>query len=389
MKKHFQGLDLYAIEELLSSEERMIRDTVRDFVDQEVLPVIEIHHREGQFPVQLVPRMAALGLLGSTLTGYGCAGISSVAYGLAMAELERGDSAVRSFSSVQGSLVMYSIYAFGSEAQKERWLPAMARGQAIGCFGLTEPDFGSNPADMRTRAVRDGDSFILNGSKMWITNGHIADCALVWARAEEGIGGFLVEKGTPGFSSREIQGKFSFRASFTSELSFEDCRIPASNRLPGALGLKAPLTSLNQARYSIAWGSIGAALACFHAALDYSKERVQFDRPIAGFQLIQEKLVWMAAEITKAQLLAYHLGRLKDQQRLHHVQISLAKMNNVNMALDTARMAREILGANGISDEYPVIRHMCNLESVKTYEGTHQVHTLIIGHHLTGISAFQ
>ena len=388
MKKHFQGLDLYAIEELLSSEERMIRDTVRDFVDQEVLPVIEIHHREGQFPVQLVPRMAALGLLGSTLTGYGCAGINSVAYGLAMAELERGDSAVRSFSSVQGSLVMYSIYAFGSEAQKERWLPAMARGQAIGCFGLTEPDFGSNPAGMRTRAVRDGDSYILNGSKMWITNGHIADCALVWARAEEGIGGFLVEKGTPGFSSREIQGKFSFRASFTSELSFEDCRIPASNRLPGALGLKAPLTSLNQARYSIAWGSIGAALACFHAALDYSKERVQFDRPIAGFQLIQEKLVWMAAEITKAQLLAYHLGRLKDQQRLHHVQISLAKMNNVNMALDTARMAREILGANGISDEYQVIRHVMNLETVNTYEGTHDIHGLILGRAQTGIPAF-
>jgi len=387
--KRFEGLDLYGIEALLSTEERMIRDTVRDFVDQEVLPVIELHHREGSFPAQLVPRMAALGLFGSTLTGYGCAGINSVAYGLAMAELERGDSGVRSFSSVQGSLVMYSIYAFGSEEQKKRWLPAMARGEAIGCFGLTEPDFGSNPAGMRTRAVRDGDSYVLNGAKMWITNGHIADVALVWARTEEGIGGFLVEKETPGFSSREIQGKFSFRASFTSELSFEDCRIPASSRLPGARGLQAPLTSLNHARYSIAWGSIGAALACFHAALDYSKERVQFDRPIAGFQLIQEKLVRMASEITKAQLLAYHLGRLKDQGRLHHVQVSLAKMNNVDIALDTARMAREILGANGISDEYPVIRHMCNLESVKTYEGTHQIHTLIIGQHLTGISAFQ
>ena len=387
--KRFEGLDLYGIEALLSTEERMIRDTVRDFVDQEVLPVIELHHREGSFPAQLVPRMAALGLFGSTLTGYGCAGINSVAYGLAMAELERGDSGVRSFSSVQGSLVMYSIYAFGSEEQKKRWLPAMARGEAIGCFGLTEPDFGSNPAGMRTRAVRDGDSYVLNGAKMWITNGHIADVALVWARTEEGIGGFLVEKETPGFSSREIQGKFSFRASFTSELSFEDCRIPASSRLPDARGLQAPLTSLNHARYSIAWGSIGAALACFHAALDYSKERVQFDRPIAGFQLIQEKLVRMASEITKAQLLAYHLGRLKDQGRLHHVQVSLAKMNNVDIALDTARMAREILGANGISDEYPVIRHMCNLESVKTYEGTHQIHTLIIGQHLTGISAFQ
>ena len=387
--KRFEGLDLYGIEALLSTEERMIRDTVRDFVDQEVLPVIELHHREGSFPAQLVPRMAALGLFGSTLTGYGCAGINSVAYGLAMAELERGDSGVRSFSSVQGSLVMYSIYAFGSEEQKKRWLPAMARGEAIGCFGLTEPDFGSNPAGMRTRAVRDGDSYVLNGAKMWITNGHIADVALVWARTEEGIGGFLVEKKAPGFSSREIQGKFSFRASFTSELSFEDCRIPASSRLPDARGLQAPLTSLNHARYSIAWGSIGAALACFHAALDYSKERVQFDRPIAGFQLIQEKLVRMASEITKAQLLAYHLGRLKDQGRLHHVQVSLAKMNNVAIALETARMAREILGANGISDEYPVIRHMCNLESVKTYEGTHQIHTLIIGQHLTGISAFQ
>jgi len=387
--KRFEHLDLYGIESLLSPEEKMIRDTVRDFVDREVLPVIEQHYREGRFPMHIVPRMGELGLFGSTLTGYGCAGINSVAYGLAMTELERGDSGVRSFSSVQGGLVMYPIYTFGTDEQKERWLPRLARGEAVGCFGLTEPDFGSNPAGMRTRAVRDGDSYVLNGAKMWITNGHIADVALVWARTEEGIQGFLVEKGTPGFSAREIKGKLSFRASFTSELSFEDCRIPAANRLPGAKGLKAALQSLNQARYSIAWGSIGAALACFHAALDYSKERVQFDRPIAGFQLIQEKLVWMATEITKAQLLAYQLGRLKDQGRAEPVQISMAKMNNVAMALETARTAREILGANGISDEYPVIRHMCNLESVKTYEGTHQIHTLIIGQHLTGLSAFQ
>jgi glutaryl-CoA dehydrogenase len=387
--KRFEHLDLYGIESLLSPEEKMIRDTVRDFVDREVLPVIEQHYREGRFPMHIVPRMGELGLFGSTLTGYGCAGINSVAYGLAMTELERGDSGVRSFSSVQGGLVMYPIYTFGTDEQKERWLPRLARGEAVGCFGLTEPDFGSNPAGMRTRAVRDGDSYVLNGAKMWITNGHIADVALVWARTEEGIQGFLVEKGTPGFSAREIKGKLSFRASFTSELSFEDCRIPAANRLPGAKGLKAALQSLNQARYSIAWGSIGAALACFHAALDYSKERVQFDRPIAGFQLIQEKLVWMATEITKAQLLAYQLGRLKDQGRAEPVQISMAKMNNVATALETARTAREILGANGISDEYPVIRHMCNLESVKTYEGTHQIHTLIIGQHLTGLSAFQ
>ncbi len=387
--KRFEGLDLYGIEDLLSPEERMIRDTVRDFVDREVIPVIESCHREARFPMQVVPRMGALGLFGSTLTGYGCAGINSVAYGLGMAELERGDSGVRSFSSVQGGLVMFPIHAFGSEEQKRRWLPALAKGDAVGCFGLTEPDFGSNPAGMRTRAVQDGDSYVLNGSKMWITNGHIADVAVVWARTDQGIQGFLVEKENPGFSSREITGKFSLRASFTSELAFEDCRIPAENRLPLTEGIKSPLQCLNQARYSIAWGGVGAALACYHAALDYAKERVQFDRPIAGFQLIQEKLVWMAAEITKAQLLAYRLGRLKDQGRAHHTQISLAKMNNVAIASETARMAREILGASGICDEYPVIRHMCNLESVKTYEGTHQIHTLILGQHLTGISAFQ
>lgn len=387
--KRFEGLDLYGIEDLLSPEERMIRDTVRDFVDREIIPIIESCHREARFPMQVVPRMGELGLFGSTLTGYGCAGINSVAYGLAMAELERGDSGVRSFSSVQGGLVMFPIHAFGSEEQKQRWLPDLARGAAVGCFGLTEPDFGSNPAGMRTRAIQDGDSYVLNGSKMWITNGHIADVAVVWARTDQGIHGFLVEKGTPGFSSREITGKFSLRASFTSELAFEDCRVPAENRLPATEGLRSPLQCLNQARYSIAWGGLGAALACYHAALDYAKERVQFDRPIAGFQLIQEKLVWMASEITKGQLLAYRLGRLKDQGRAHHTQISLAKMNNVSIASEAARMAREILGASGICDEYPVIRHMCNLESVKTYEGTHQIHTLILGQHLTGIAAFQ
>jgi glutaryl-CoA dehydrogenase len=376
------------MEDLLSQEERMIRDTARDFVDREVLPIIEQYHREGRFPMQLAPRLGELGLFGSTLTGYGCAGINSVAYGLAMAELERGDSGVRSFSSVQGGLVMYPIHAFGSEEQKEKWLPPLAQGKTVGCFGLTEPDFGSNPAGMRTRAVRDGDGYILNGSKMWITNGHIADVALVWARTDEGIQGFLVPKDTPGFSSREITGKFSLRASFTSELAFEDCRVPEENRLPKTEDLKSPLQCLNQARYSIAWGSLGAALACYQAALEYAKERVQFDRPIAGFQLIQDKLVWMASEITKAQLLVLQLGRLKDQGRVHHTQISLAKMNNVAIASETARMAREILGASGICDEYPVIRHMCNLESVKTYEGTHQIHTLILGQHLTGISAF-
>ena len=386
--QRFEHLDLYRIEDLLTPEQRMIRDTVRDFVDQEVLPIIEHYHREARFPMEVLPRMAELGLFGSTLKGYGCAGIDAVSYGLAMAELERGDSGIRSFASVQGGLVMFPIFAFGSEAQKDRWLPALATGRAVGCFGLTEPDFGSNPAGMRTKAVREGDAYLLNGSKMWITNGHIADVAVVWARTDEGVQGLLVERDTPGFTSREIEGKFSLRASFTSELAFEDCQVPANNVLPGARGLKAPLRCLNQARYSIAWGGLGAALACYHAALEYARERVQFDRPIAGFQLIQEKLVWMATEITKGQLLAWQLGRLKDQGRAHHAMISLAKMNNVSVALEIARSAREILGASGICDEYPVIRHMCNLESVKTYEGTHQIHTLILGQHLTGLSAF-
>lgn len=384
----FRGLDLIGVEELLSEEERIVRDSVRAFVDREVIPIIDEYYREARYPLHLASRLADLGLFGSTLQGYGCAGINSVAYGLAMQELERGDSALRSFASVQGGLVMSAIYMFGSEAQKERWLPALAKGEAIGCFGLTEPDFGSNPAGMRTRALEVGDSYILDGTKMWITNGHIADIAVVWARAKEGIQGFLVEKGTPGFFSREIKGKFSLRASCTSELCFEECRLPKENKLPLANGIKSPLMCLNHARYSIAWGSLGAAMACYQTALDYARQRVQFDRPIAGFQLVQEKLVWMATEITKGQLLAYHVGRRRDQGKARHVEISMAKMNNVAIALETARSAREILGASGICDDYPVIRHMCNLESVKTYEGTHQIHTLIIGQHITGLSAF-
>jgi glutaryl-CoA dehydrogenase len=358
-------------------------------VDAEFLPVVTEHHRAGTFPMALVPQLGALGLFGATLKGYGCAGLSNVAYGLIMQELERGDSGLRSFASVQSGLVMYPIYRFGSEAQKDRWLPALQQGTAIGCFGLTEPDHGSDPGGMATRAVRQGDRYVLNGTKLWITNGSVADVAVVWAKDEAGeVGGYLVEKGTPGFGALDIHGKFSMRASITSELSFQDCRIPLDNRLPGAKGLRAPLACLSQARYGIAWGAVGAAQACYDWALQYAKTRVQFGKPIAGFQLVQRKLVWMVTEITKAQLLCLQLGRLKDGPGVRPQQISMAKMNNVQMALETARMARDILGAAGIVDEHPIIRHLLNLETVNTYEGTQDIHTLIIGRDVTGLDAF-
>jgi glutaryl-CoA dehydrogenase len=385
----FRGVDYYGLEALLSDEERMVRDAVREWVETEFLPRIGAHHRAGTFPLELVPGLGELGVFGATLKEYGCAGLSNVAYGLIMQELERGDSGLRSFASVQSGLVMYPIHRYGSEAQRERWLPALRSGTAIGCFGLTEPDHGSDPGGMTTRAVRAGDGYVLNGTKLWITNGSIADVAVVWAKDEGGeIGGYLVERGTPGFSTLDIHGKFSMRASVTSELSFQDCRIPLANRLPGAAGLKAPLACLSQARYGIAWGAIGAAMACYDWALQYARTRVQFGKPIAGFQLVQQKLVWMVREITKAQLLALQLGRLKDGPGARPQQVSLAKMNNVWMALRTARLARDILGAAGIVDEHPVIRHLLNLETVVTYEGTHDIHTLIVGRDITGLDAF-
>jgi glutaryl-CoA dehydrogenase len=385
----FKGVDFYRIDDLLSEDERMVRDTVRAFVGEKVIQIMDRHFEDATFPMELIPQMAELGVYGANLPEeYGCAGMNNVAYGLVMQELERGDSALRSFVSVQGSLVMYPIYAFGSEAQKRRWLPALARGEKIGCFGLTEPDHGSDPAGMITRAEKRGDCWVLNGAKSWITNGTIADVAVVWAKADGEIRGFLVEKGTGGFSAPEIRHKMSLRASITSQLIFDDCRIPEQNALPGGLGLKCPLMCLNQARYGIAWGGLGAAMACYHSALEYAKARIQFERPIAGFQLVQEKLVYMLTEITKGQLLALQLGRLKDAGKLHYTQTSMAKRNNVAIALETARLARDILGANGISLEFPIIRHMCNLESVKTYEGTHDIHTLIVGQEITGTPAF-
>ncbi|HLG61333.1 MAG TPA: acyl-CoA dehydrogenase family protein [Ktedonosporobacter sp.] len=380
--------DLYNIDHLLSEEERMVRDTVRKFVHERVLPIIGDHFEAGTFPRELIPEFAELGLLGMHLDGYGCAGLNAVCYGLACQELEAGDSGVRSFVSVQGSLAMFPIYAFGSEEQKQRWLPRMARGEALGCFGLTEPDFGSDAGSMRTNARRDGDTYILNGTKMWITNGSIADVAVVWARTEEGICGFLVERGTPGFTTSNIHRKLSLRASVTSELHFEDCRVPAANMLPNVRGMRGPLSCLNEARYGIAWGAAGAARTCYETALDYAKSRIQFSRPIASFQLVQQKLAIMATELVKSQLLALQLGRLKDEGLLHPVQISVAKRNNVREALKTAREARSVLGANGITLEYPISRHMNNLESVFTYEGTDDVHTLIIGQAITGINAF-
>ncbi|GAC1458850.1 MAG: acyl-CoA dehydrogenase family protein [Ktedonobacteraceae bacterium] len=380
--------DLYNIDHLLSEEERMVRDTVRQFVRERVLPIIGEHFEAGTFPRSLIPEVAELGLLGMHLQGYGCAGLSAVCYGLACQELEAGDSGLRSFVSVQGSLAMYPIYAFGSEEQKQRWLPGMAKGEIIGCFGLTEPDFGSDAAGMITSAHRDGDSYVLNGAKMWITNGSIADVAVVWAKTEDGVRGFLVERGTSGFSTNDIHHKLSLRASITSELHFDECRIPAANMLPNVRGMRGPLSCLNEARFGIAWGATGAARACYEMALEYAKSRIQFKKPIASFQLVQQKLAIMATELVKGQLLALHLGRLKDEGLLHPVQISVAKRNNVREAIKTAREARTVLGANGITLEYPISRHMNNLESVFTYEGTDDIHTLIIGQAITGINAF-
>ena len=388
--KGFEAPDFYDIEALLKPEERAARETVRAWVESSFLPVVEAHNRAGTFPMDLLPEVARLGVFGANLSGYGCAAMSNIAYGLVMQELERGDSGLRSFASVQGALCMYPILTFGTEEQRTRWLPAMARGEKIGCFGLTEADFGSNPSGMRTRARHEGSDWVLNGSKMWITNGSIADVAIVWARTEEGpVRGFLVERGMSGFSARDIKGKFSMRASVTSELVLEDVRLPAGNVLPGAEGTRSALMCLNQARYSIAWGALGAAMACYDTALRYAGSRIVFDKPIAAYQLVQRKLVWMITEITKAQLLAHRLGRLKDAGRVTPQQVSMAKMNNVDIALEIARMARDILGANGILDEYPVARHLCNLETVKTYEGTHDIHTLVIGEAITGHAAFR
>jgi len=385
----FQGVDYFNADQLLNEEEILVRNTVRQFVDDHVLPVIERHYRAGTFPADLIPKMAEVGLFGATLPArYGCAEMKNVAYGLAMQELERGDSAVRSFASVQSALVMYPIFAYGSDAQKEYWLPLLARGEKIGCFGLTEPDYGSNPGGMITRAERTQDGFLLNGAKMWITNGTVADVAVVWAKLDGVVHGFLVEKGTKGFSAPEMKGKHSLRASVTSELVFEDVYIPAENILANGSGLRLPLSCLSQARYGIAWGAIGAAMACYDAALSYAQSRVQFTKPIAGYQLTQAKLVEMLTEITKAQLLCVQLGRLKDQGSIRFQQVSMAKRNNVYQALRIAREARSILGANGILDEYPVMRHAANLESVITYEGTHEMHTLIVGEDITGLPAY-
>jgi glutaryl-CoA dehydrogenase len=386
----FQGVDYYNLDALLSEDEILVRNTVREFVDDQIIPIIEKHNRAGTFPMQLVKAMADIGLFGPTLPAkYGCAELNNVAYGLMMQELERGDSGVRSFASVQSGLVMYPIFTFGSEEQKDHWLPLLAKGEKIGCFGLTEPDFGSNPGGMITRAEKKDSGYLLNGAKMWITNGTIADVAVVWAKLDGEVKGFLVEKGTKGYSAPEMHGKHSLRASVTSELVFQDCWIPEKNILPKSGGLKSPLMCLSQARYGIAWGAIGAAMACYDSSLQYANSRIQFGKPIAAFQMTQEKLVHMVTEITKAQLMCLQLGRLKDKGTVKFTQISMAKRNNVYHALEIARMAREIHGANGILDEYPIMRHAANLESVKTYEGTHEMHTLIIGEDITGHAAFE
>jgi glutaryl-CoA dehydrogenase len=392
----FQGFDFLGLDASLTEEELLVRRTTREFVDASVTPIIESCFREGRFPRELVRAMGKLGFYGANLEGFGCAGMSNVEYGLVLQELERGDSGLRSFVSVQSALVMYPIFAFGSEEQKNTWLPTLATGERVGCFGLTEPGFGSNPAGMTTRARKSGDEYILTGEKMWITSGSIADVAVVWAKLEgageggaDSVRGFLVETARPGFKSSDIHGKWSLRASITSSLSLEDVHVPSASMLPGADSLKAALMCLNQARYGISWGAIGAAMDCYNTALNYAKTRKQFhDQPIAGHQLVQEKLVWMASEISKAQLLSLHVGRLKDNGKVGHQHISMAKRNNVWMALECARLARDILGANGVTEDYPIMRHSMNLESVKTYEGTHDIHTLILGQNLTGIGAY-
>jgi glutaryl-CoA dehydrogenase len=386
--KPFQGVDYYRCDDLLTDEERSVRETVRRWVENRYLPKVQDYFEQGVFDRELIPQLAELGLLGIKIKGYGGAGMSDGVYGVVCQELERGDSALRSFVSVMNSLVMYPISAFGSEEQKSRWLPAMARGEKIGCFGLTEPNTGSDPSRMETRAVRKGGDYILHGSKMWITNGEMADVAVIWARAEEGIRGFLVERGTPGFAAHPITHKYSLRASVTSELTLDDVRVPVENLLPGTDGLKSALMCLNEARYGIAWGAVGAAMACYEIALEYAQSRIQFGTPIASFQLTQAKLVKMLSEITKAQLLCVQLGRLKEAGKARHTQVSLAKMNNVDEALKIARVARNMLGANGITLDYHIIRHMLNLESVYTYEGTHDIHILSIGRDITGLDAF-
>jgi glutaryl-CoA dehydrogenase len=388
----FKGVDFIEFDTLLSDDERLVRDNTRKFIEENLVPIIELCNRDGRFPKELIAPMGELGFYGASLEGYGCAGMSAVEYGLMTQELERGDSGVRSFVSVQSGLCMYPIYAFGSEEQKQKYLPKMAKGEILGCFGLTEPDAGSNPGGMRTRAKKDGDGYILNGEKMWITSGSIADIAIIWAKVEDEndlIRGFIVPTDTPGFKAADVHGKWSLRASVTSSLSLIDVRVPADCLLPKSKGLGSPLSCLNQARYGIGWGAIGAAMACYDCSLQYAQFRKQFhDMPIAGHQLVQEKLVWMISEITKAQLLALQVGKLKDAGKVKPYHISMLKRNNVWMALECARMGRDILGGNGIADEYPIFRHMANLESVKTYEGTHDIHTLIIGEHITGIAGF-
>ncbi|HEV7480182.1 MAG TPA: acyl-CoA dehydrogenase family protein [Roseiarcus sp.] len=395
---NFEAADFYQLDELLTTDERKLRDEVRQWVQTRFLPIVAQHYRDGTFPLELMPELAALGVFAPGIEGYGCAGRGNIASGIIMRELERGDSGLRTFASVQGSLAMMAIYLFGSEEQKTRWLPAMAKGEKFGCFALTEPDFGSNPGGMQCRARKTADGYRLIGAKKWIGNGTIADIAIVWAKVEgeeeidpnstKAVRGFLVEKGTPGFRASLIEGKLSLRAALTAELEFNDCAIPASALLPGSGGLRSPLQCLNHARYGIAWGALGAAMACYDEARQYAKSRIQFGRAIGGFQLVQAKLARMLTEITKAQLLALRLAQLKDAGASQHYHISMAKMNNVEVALEAARTARDILGGVGILDQHQCFRHMCNLESVKTYEGTHDIHLLVLGEHITRLSAF-